>query len=192
MKLLQELPAALSSAAGIVFVLLGTAAVWLIFDASRRTHSAAAREKRIRAHRIAGYLFIGLFCLMAWLMLLRVRSSPEELPVRWMMHVLLALVLAPLLLVKVLVARYYKTFTSVLVPLGLTIFTLGFVLIGSSAGPYLLRSSAVERLSLQYPTGATGIDLPSAEQLMLKRCSRCHALDRVIGARKDATAWPGP
>jgi ferredoxin-NADP reductase len=191
MKLLQELPPSVSSAVGIVFVLLGTAAVWLTFDASRRTHSASAREKRIRAHRIAGYLFIGLFCLMVWLMLLRVRSSPEELPVRWMLHVLLALVLTPLLLVKVLVARYYKTFTSVLVPLGLTIFTLGFVLIGSSAGPYLLRSSPVERLSLQDPKRVTEIDLPSAEQLTLKRCSRCHALDRVIGARKDAAAWLG-
>src|ERR1051325_1931648 len=191
MKLLQELPASLSSAVGIVFVLLGTAAVWLIFEASRRTHSATAREKIVRAHRIAGYLFVALFGLMTWLMLLRVRSSPGELPVRWMLHVLLALVLAPLLLVKVLVARYYRTFTSVLVPLGLTIFTLSFVLIASSAGSYLLRSSAVERLSLQDAKGVTEIDLPSAEQLMLKRCSRCHALDRVIGARKDATAWLG-
>lgn len=40
MRLLQELPASLSSAVGIVFVLFGTAAVWLIFEASRRTHSA--------------------------------------------------------------------------------------------------------------------------------------------------------
>ncbi len=56
-----------------------------------------------------------------------------------MLHILVAMVLAPLFLIKVLVARYYKSYTSVLVPLGPTIFTLGFVLIAPTAGPYLLQ-----------------------------------------------------
>ncbi len=191
MTVLSALPASLSSTLGIVFALLGIAAVWLIFDASRRTHSAARRERIIRAHRIAGYLFIALFCLMVWLMLLRTGNSTEELSVRSTLHILMALVLVPLLLVKVLVARYYKSFTAVLVPLGLIIFTLAFVLVGASAGPYLLRSSAVKRLSLQDTKGTAEIDLPAAEQITLKRCSRCHALERVMGARKDAGAWLG-
>jgi ferredoxin-NADP reductase/mono/diheme cytochrome c family protein len=33
------------------------------------------------------------------------------------------------------------------------------------------------------------IDLRASEALMQKKCSRCHTLDRVIGARKDATGW---
>jgi ferredoxin-NADP reductase/mono/diheme cytochrome c family protein len=191
MTFLSPLPASLSSALGIVFALLGIAAVWLIFDASRRTHSTARRERIIRAHRVAGYAFIALFCLLVWLMLLRTGNSTEELPVRSTLHILMALVLVPLLLVKVLVARYYKSFTSVLVPLGLMIFTLAFVLVGSSAGPYLLRSSMVKRLSLQDTKGIAEIDLSAAEQITLKRCSRCHALERVMGARKDAGAWLG-
>jgi len=135
MTFLTALPASLSSALGIAFVLLGTAAVWLIFDASRRTHSTARRERIIRAHRVAGYLFIALFCLMVWLMVLRTGASAEELPIRSTLHIMMALVLVPLLLVKILVARYYKSFTTVLVPLGLMIFTLAFVLVGASAGP---------------------------------------------------------
>jgi cytochrome bd-type quinol oxidase subunit 2 len=176
MNVLSALPASLSSALGIVFVLLGIAAVWLIFDASRRTHSATARERIIRAHRIFGYLFIGLFCWMVFLMVLRTGAAADELPVRSTLHILMALVLVPLLLVKILVARYYKSFTAVLVPLGLMIFTLAFVLVGSSAGPYLLRSSTVKRLSVQDIKGTTEIDLAAAEQIMLKRCSRCHTL----------------
>jgi ferredoxin-NADP reductase/mono/diheme cytochrome c family protein len=191
MTVLSVLPASLSSALGIVLVLLGIAAVWLIFDASRRTHSATRRERIIRAHRIVGYVFIALFCLVVWFMLLRIRTSPGELPVPSMLHILMALILAPLLLVKILVARYYRSFTAALVPLGLTIFTLAFVLVGSSAGPYLLRSSTVKRVSVQDTKEITEIDLPADEQLMLKRCSRCHALDRVVGARKDARAWLG-
>ena len=33
------------------------------------------------------------------------------------------------------------------------------------------------------------IDLQTSEALTQKRCSRCHNLDQVIGARKDARGW---
>jgi ferredoxin-NADP reductase len=189
-KVFSVLPASLSSVAGILFILLGAAAVWLIFDSSRRAQSPTARERVLRAHRIAGYLFVALFCFMTWFMILRARSGPGELPLPSMLHILLAMVLAPLLLVKVLIARYYKGFTAALVPLGLTIFTLGFVLIATTAGPYLLRRVTVKDISLQViDMGATRVDLQASEALMQKRCSRCHTLERIIGARKDAQGW---
>jgi ferredoxin-NADP reductase len=88
------------------------------------------------------------------------------------------------------VARYYKSYTSVLVPLGLTIFTLGFVLIASTAGPYLLRRATIKDISLNaVDMGATRIDLGASESLMERRCSRCHNLERIAGARKDARGW---
>jgi ferredoxin-NADP reductase len=191
-KVFSVLPASLSSVLGILFILLGAAAVWLIFHASRRAQSPTARERVLRAHRIAGYLFIALFCFMTWFMILRARSGPDELPIPSMLHILLAMVLAPLLLVKVLIARYYKSFTAALVPLGLTIFTLGFVLIATEAGPYFLRRATVKDISLQaIDMGAARVDLQASEALMQKRCSRCHTLERIIGARKDAQGWLG-
>ena len=87
----------------------------------------------------------------------------------------------PLLLVKVVVARYYKSFTAALVPLGRTIFTLGFVLVASSAGPYLFRKAVVKEVSLETVNmGGVKIDLQSSEAPTQKRCSRCQ------GARRDA------
>jgi uncharacterized BrkB/YihY/UPF0761 family membrane protein len=74
------LPTPLSAALGLVFVLTGAAAVWLMFDASRRAHNQTARDRIIRAHRIAGYLFIALFCFMTWFMVLKVKDVPDELP----------------------------------------------------------------------------------------------------------------
>ena len=115
------LPTPVSAGLGLLFILLGAAAVWLIFDASTRSRNQTARDRILRAHRIAGYLFIALFCFMSWFMLLRAKETPDELPLRSMFHVLIAMVLAPLLLVKVVIARYYKSFTAALVPLGLAI-----------------------------------------------------------------------
>jgi ferredoxin-NADP reductase len=184
------IPTPLSAVLGFAFILIGAAAIWLIFEASRRSQDQAARNHRIRAHRIAGYLFIALFCFMTWLMLLRLKDAADELSLRSMLHILVAMVLAPLFLIKVLVARYYKSYTSVLVPLGLTIFTLGFVLIASTAGPYLLRRATIKDISLNaVDMGATRIDLGASESLMERRCSRCHNLERIAGARKDARGW---
>jgi ferredoxin-NADP reductase len=184
------IPTPLSAVLGFVFILIGAAAIWLIFEASMNSHDQAARNRRIRAHRIAGYLFIALFCFMTWLMLLRLKDAADELSLRSMLHILVAMVLAPLFLIKVLVARYYKSYTSVLVPLGLTIFTLGFVLIASTAGPYLLRRATIKDISLNaVDMGATRIDLGASESLMERRCSRCHNLERIAGARKDARGW---
>jgi cytochrome c2 len=48
----------------------------------------------------------------------------------------------------------------------------------------------IKDISLQsINMGAARIDLKSSEALMQRRCSRCHALDRVVGARKDAQGW---
>jgi ferredoxin-NADP reductase len=180
----------LSAVFGLIFVVAGCAAVWFIFDASRMPHDGSKRDRILRAHRLAGYAFVALFCLMTWFMVLRVRDQQEELSMRSLFHVLVALILAPLLTVKILIARRYRSYHSSLVPLGLTIFVLGFVLVSSTAGPYLFRRVTMQEISLQsIDMGRARIDLQSSEELMQKRCSRCHNLDRVVGARKDAHAW---
>ena len=49
---------------GITFVLVGAINVWLILQASARVRDAKASARLIAAHRIGGYLFIALFCVM--------------------------------------------------------------------------------------------------------------------------------
>src|SRR5260370_3960559 len=184
------LPGALSPILGILFVVIGMCAVWLMFDASRSAPQSPRAKRMIQAHRIAGYLFVALFCLMTWFMILKIKGRSDDLPLPSMLHVLLATVMAPLLFVKVLVARYYKKHTAILVPLGLTIFVLAFVLIATAVGPYILRTAIVKDISLQaIDMGSAKIDMQASEELMQRRCSRCHTLDRVIGARKDARGW---
>jgi hypothetical protein len=80
---------------------------------------------------------------------------------------------------------------NLLMPLGLTIFVLSFVLIASTAGPYLTRPSKIERVSINSANQVqpVTIDMNLASDLMQKRCSKCHNLDRVVGGRKDARGW---
>src|ERR1700730_1693825 len=121
---------------GVTFVLIGAINVWLILQASARVRDTKASDRLIAAHRIGGDLFIAPFFLVGYFMLSPlgdVGCAPPGI----MIHLTLAMVLSPLLFVKVLIARYYKSYWSLLMPVGLVIFVLSFVLIGITAGQYL-------------------------------------------------------
>ena len=175
---------------GITFVLIGAINVCLILQASARVRNAKASARLIAAHRIGGYLFIALFCVMGYFMVSRMGDAGGGASPGTIIHLTLAMVLSPLLFVKVLVARYYKSYYSFLLPIGLVIFVLSFVLIGITAGPYLAHHTRMQTVSLaaiDLPPAA--IDMNLAAAMMEKRCTKCHNLDRIAGARKDAQGW---
>jgi ferredoxin-NADP reductase/mono/diheme cytochrome c family protein len=171
-----------SVALGLIFVLIGGLNVWLVLEAWSRVKTARASSRMLTLHRVGGYLFIGLYCVMAYFMVARLGTDGGDTSPTVTVHLILALILSPLLFIKVLIARYYKNQHSLLLPIGLTIFVLAFVLIASTTGPYLARAGRPRA-----PAGL--IDLDDASVLMQKRCSKCHTLDRIAGARKDAAGW---
>jgi ferredoxin-NADP reductase/mono/diheme cytochrome c family protein len=178
-----------SIALGLAFIVLGGINVWLVLEAWARVKAANGSSRMLALHRIGGYLFIGLFFVMAYFMVARLRNGGADSPTV-SIHLALAMILSPLLFIKVLIARYYKTQQGLLMPIGLTIFVLAFVLIASTAGPYLAWASKIEQVSLDPGrVPPVKLDLNQASDVMQKRCSKCHNLDRVIGARKDAQGW---
>src|SRR5580700_8365087 len=175
---------------GVAFVLIGAINVWLILQASARVRDTQASALLIAAHRIGGYLFIALFCVMGYFMLARLGDAGGSAPPGTMLHITLAMVLSPLIFVKVLVARYYKSYHSFMTPIGLTIFVLSFVLIGITAGPSLTHHAIMQNVSLAaIDLPAADIDMNMAASTMERRCSKCHNLDRIVGAHKDAPGW---
>ena len=160
---------------GVTFVLVGGINVWLVLQASARVRDLKASTRLIAAHRVGGYLFIALFCVMGYFMVARLGDADGGAPPGTIIHLTLAMVLSPLLFVKVLVARYYKSYHSLLLPIGLVIFVLSFVLIGITAGPYLAHHPRMQTVSLaaiDLPPAA--IDMNLAAATMEKRCSKCH------------------
>jgi ferredoxin-NADP reductase/mono/diheme cytochrome c family protein len=175
---------------GVSFVLIGAINVWLILQASARVKDVRASTRLIAAHRIGGYFFIALFCVMGYFMFARLGDVAGGAPPGAMIHMTLAMVLSPLLFVKVLVARYYKSYYSLLMPIGLVIFVLAFVLIGITAGPTLAHHASMQTVSLAaIDLPPVDIDINMAASTMEKHCSKCHTLDRIAGAHKDARGW---
>jgi ferredoxin-NADP reductase len=164
-----------SIALGLAFVALGGINIWLVLESWSGVKTGAG-SRMLTLHRIGGYLFIALFCGMAYFMMARLRNGDTS--PAGTLHLALAMILAPLLFIKVLIARYYRNQHALLMPIGLTVFVLAFVLIASTTAPHLARLFQPERASIN-----------PASDLMQRRCSKCHNLDRVVGARKDAPGW---
>ncbi len=51
---------------GVTFVVIGAINVWLILQVSARVRDTTASTRLIAAHRISGYFFIALFCVMGY------------------------------------------------------------------------------------------------------------------------------
>src|SRR6202142_3148250 len=81
---------------GITFVLIGAINVCLILQASARVRNAKASARLIAAHRIGGYLFIALFCVMGYFMVSRMGDASGGASPGTIIHLTLAMVVSPL------------------------------------------------------------------------------------------------
>src|ERR1700752_3002505 len=142
-------------AAGIVFVTLAAANVVAMLEVSQPSRSAATRNRLIVAHRLVGYLFVILLCIMAYSMSQRLVGVgiTGHLPTHLVLHIVLVLVLVPLLFLKILIARRYKHSHSSLKALGIAIFVISFALVSIPTLSELLRSANPRSLGLRLATG---------------------------------------
>jgi hypothetical protein len=67
-------------------------------------------------HRIGGYLFGALFCVMSYFMAARLRSGGVDNSTIVNLHLALAMILSLLMFIKVFVARYYRNQHGLLMP----------------------------------------------------------------------------
>src|SRR3984957_1248575 len=139
---------------GIAFVILAAAHVVVMLEASKPLRGATSRSRLIALHRVSGYLYLILFCIMAYSMSQRLTGSgiTGDLPAYLVLHVVLVFVLVPLLLLKILVARRYKQSQSTQKALGITLLVVSFLLVAIPVFSELLRSTGPGRFGLWLTT----------------------------------------
>ncbi len=141
--------------AGIAFLTLAAANLVAMLEASQPSCSMTARTRLIAIHRVGGYLFVSLLCIMAYTMSQRLVGVgiTGHLPTHLVLHIVLVLVLVPLLFLKILIARRYKQSHSSLKALGIAIFVISFALVAIPTLSELLRSASPGSLGLRLGTG---------------------------------------
>lgn len=165
-------------------MLLAAVNSYLMLQRSRDS-SPVSRLWRIRAHRIIGYLFIFLYCTITYFMVLRLKGLPDELSPRNLIHALLGLILLPLLLAKVVVARYYKSQTAILKTLGSFIAGISFLVVIMNLGAYLLRSASSAGVSARV-SAASILGFAAICAVLLLRRPRSAQASPESGVIRDA------
>src|ERR1700758_5460289 len=96
--------------AGVAFVTLAAVNVVVMLEASQPSRSGATRTRLIALHKAGGYLSVSLLCIMAYSMSQRLvgLGITGHLPTHLVLHIVLVLALAPLLFLKILIARRYQ------------------------------------------------------------------------------------
>lgn len=173
---------------GLSFVLVAAAGVLAMLELWGNEKTRFNKTALKWTHRICGYLFITIYVVMMYSMLKRIAVQTEPLTPLQTVHVALALMLLPLLTVKILILRRFKGLSEKLPYLGLSIFTVAFTLNAMTAGFYFVRASGKPYVSLQF-FDRSRLSSDVGRGLLEQRCQKCHALERIFTAVKTEDEW---
>ena len=177
-----------SSMLATLLVVIGGVTVLIMLEMTGKVRDSPRRKGWILLHRILGYLFLVLFAAMLIFMVIKAGGFQEELPARAMLHIILALLLVPLIMIKVVIARRHAQLSTKLIMLGLAIFGLSFGLTGITAGYYALHRSDYKYAILSDVDDEI-LNVEIGQKITNRKCSKCHSLERVYQSYKSDVAW---
>ncbi len=126
-------PYLIKSLFAVALVAAGTAAFASQMAWMGRPEGKADPEKLKKLHRAAGYLFLALLLPLAYMGVRFWVAAGDALAMRAGFHVVLALALIILVLLKVLIVRAYRGFLKLVPTLGMTVFVLTLLVLTLSA-----------------------------------------------------------
>jgi cytochrome c1 len=186
----------LKSVLSLLLLALAAYGMYTMFEVFGREAHVERAGLMKRRHQISGWTYVFLFVIIAYLCIGFLAASKAEPSPRTALHILLALVIVALFIVKVLFVRVYRQFYSMAKTIGISLGILTFALVGVSAGVYLTASrfgqdrtvdkSAFYALSgpflTVHQTGTPGImtirtdsqSIARGRILFASRCAACH------------------
>lgn len=162
---------------GTALVIAGLTAFFSMMAGMGKIEKKGDPERLRKLHRKAG---IGFGTLLIPLILIGSKIwvlAGDGLSLRAVFHIVLAISLILLVLLKVLIVRFYRTFLKHTPVLGMTIFVLTLLVFTISAGFSVLRTlAATPGLTPARPDTATAIVGDTAKGALLfgNRCASCH------------------
>ena len=209
----------LTAQLGIVFLVLGFAAMFLMYHLwgypfDKATRTSAAPRWAMLLHRIVGYLFGITYVLIMWHMVPRLWQYQIEFPARTTAHILLGITVGFLLIVKISIIRFFRHFEEWMPYLGTAIMLCTLLLLGLSL-PFVLqeRSLAAQapggdvfgetsraRVAEKLPHAGLPKEAPLDElsserslrrgrQVLLNHCVKCHDLKTILARPRTAQGW---
>jgi len=209
----------LSASLGILFLVVGTAAVFLMyylwgFPFDKATRTSAAPPSLMRLHRQLGWFYVVIYIVLMFEMVPRMWNYQVEWPARTVAHMCLGMGVGFILLIKVAILRFFRHLEEWMPALGTTLLAFTIMLAGLSM-PHAFREMAlasemgdvygdanlerVHRLlqAADLPPEAPIAELATTESLqagrevLLKKCVACHDLKTILDRPRSPLDWVG-
>lgn len=175
----------MSTIVSILFLVLGTAAVWTMM--MRLGRQSTSRTLLI-IHRVTGWSFALAFVVMTVVMTERMTRHWEQLSPLTTIHGTLAVTLLLVLALKLVIPRFFPGLVKHLFLLGFSTFLLAFTLVGISAGYYLvLKIRKIPYIS-HNDMSNTELDAQRGKQFLIVKCATCHIVKDIL-TNKTPEEW---
>jgi hypothetical protein len=125
-----------------LFLIAGAGAFLTMMTAMGKPGMASVPGKGRKVHKAFGWLYVALLVPLAYLGLSFVREMGDGMSTRAAFHFVLAATLIAVLLLKLLVVRFFRGFLKNAPALGMAVFTLTLVVFLITAGFFLLQTAA--------------------------------------------------
>ncbi len=209
-----------NSTLGVVFVILSAALTFLMFNIWKYPFDHEKLRSQaplwmIRLHRVMGYGYVAIYLYLMSQMVPRLWDYQIELPPRTVMHLTLGMSIGAILVVKLVIVRFFKNMEATLVPFlgtALFIFTLllmflvlpfslrDIYLSKAILGSDTLMGERVERVREQLPKAgiedaavidqlASAQGLETGRRVLTTKCVQCHDLRTVLAQPRTPMAW---
>ena len=122
---------------GIAFLVLGLSTVFLMFHLwgypfDKATRTSAAPKGLMILHRILGFLYVGVYIAMMWMMVPRMWTYQVEFPPRTVAHIILGLTIGFILIIKISIIRFFRHLEEWMPYLGTLLLFCTVLLLGLS------------------------------------------------------------
>lgn len=178
-----------TSTLGLLFVVIAAVQVWLMLEVVGREKPKFNERVLSIIHRVNGYLFLVLYVFFLYVMIKKVAATNAPLDAKALVHMTLAAAILPLLVVKILIVRFFPKLFDVVVPIiGIGIFVLSFCFVFITGGYYFIKSATAKYVSTFDPK-SSHLDIDIGRQLAIQKCNKCHDLTRVFTMVKTPGDW---
>ena len=172
----------------LLLVIAGAAILVMIEMTGKKGDGQQEKKKRIR--RLFGYLLFFLFAVVVVLLLNNAGGFDYQgmMSVWEAVHIVLALLLLALILIKLFIIKLHVQSSFRLILIGTSIFGFIFVLIGVTIGYYIFNPPGF-RSAAEVKMRWSSRSIASDQNLMRRKCSKCHLLERIFLSSKDGKNW---
>lgn len=204
-----------TAALGILFVVVGLAAMFLMYHLwgypfDKATRTSEAPRWAMLLHRVLGYAFAVIYVLLMWKMMPRLWQYQVEFPARTVVHIVVGFSIGFLLLIKIAIMRFFRHFEEWMPYLGTSIMLGTIILIGLSI-PYAFQERRLAEAALDesnrirvaqlLPSAGLPAEAPPASELstrdslvsgrdvLLDNCVKCHDLKTILAKPRSPSNW---